>query len=332
MESIHALFSTHELYRARATGLAFEPSWLAHQLNMLYLPLWAGAALRGTTVHRWRWRFVTFERLLLAGGLLALIFSVSRVGLLAPLLCILLLAAWGAWKLAHRLQARLMSGSRAAGWRRRVVGAAAWVGIGLGFLILAAGFFVTAAVGLSRYDPRMQTMFDLTALRSGSFAEYANQLIFAERVIYWETGWAIFNDFPWLGVGLGNSGFYFPQKLSAYSWGLTEVRQILFEWDTLPNSKSLWVRLPAETGIFGTGFFLSWLYLCAVSAVSLLRRKDLGGTLGLAGVFVLIGLLSEGISLDTFALPYFWVMFALVAASAARQANSNPKNLTPRPC
>jgi hypothetical protein len=121
MQSVHALISTRELFPARATGLAFEPSWLAHQLNMLYLPVWAGAALSGTTVHRMRWRFITVERVLLAGGLLALILSVSRVGLLAPLLCFLLLAGWGAWRAARWLQARIMSTSRAAGWRLAIL-------------------------------------------------------------------------------------------------------------------------------------------------------------------------------------------------------------------
>ena len=34
--------SSGVLYRGRATGLAYEPSWLAHQLNMVYLPIWLG--------------------------------------------------------------------------------------------------------------------------------------------------------------------------------------------------------------------------------------------------------------------------------------------------
>jgi hypothetical protein len=327
MQSIHAVFSVHELYAARATGLAFEPSWLAHQLNMLYLPLWAGAALRGTTVHRWRWRFITFERLLLAGGLLALILSVSRVGLLAPLLCVLLLAAWGAWRIARWLQVRWMSASRAVGWRRTWLSGLSWTGIGVGFILVALGLSLGAAYGLSRYDPRMRTMFDLSALRSGSFTTYANQLVFAERVIFWEAGWGVFNDYPWLGVGLGNTGFFFPEKLSAYSWGLTEVRTIQYEWDTLPNSKSLWVRLLAETGIVGSGFFLCWLYLTGAAAISLLGRKGLSGALGLAGLFALTGLLTEGFSVDTFALPYFWVTFALVAATGASGKDSNPTGL-----
>jgi O-antigen ligase len=323
MQSIHALISTRELFPARATGLAFEPSWLAHQLNMLYLPFWAGAVLCGTTVHRFRWRFVTVELVLLMGGLLALIFSVSRVGLLAPILSVLMLTGFATWWTARRLQSRIMSTSRATGSRRGLVGALAWLVIWFGFLAISVGMFLGAAYGLSRFDPRMRTIFDLDALRTGSFASYANQLVFAERVIFWEAGWQVFNDYPVLGVGLGNAGFFFPEKLSAYSWGLTEVRTILYQWDSLPNSKSLWVRLLAEAGIIGFGFFMSWLYVIAVSAVSLFRRKGLRGAVGIAGLFVLAGMLTEGFSVDTFALPYFWVSFALITAVATRAAESD---------
>jgi O-antigen ligase len=236
------------------------------------------------------------------------------------LLCVLLLSAWGAFELARRLQHRLMSTSWAArvqGWRRGLLRAALWAGICLTFLAAAAGLLLGAAYGVSRYDKRMRTMFDLTRLRTKSFAAYANQLVFAERVIFWEAGWGVFNDHPWLGVGLGNSGFFFPEKLSAYAWALTEVRTNLFKWDSLPNSKSLWVRLLAETGLAGTGAYLGWLYLTAASGLSLLRKKGLPGTVGLAAIFALTALLSEGISVDSFALPYLWVSFALAAALAS---------------
>lgn len=319
MQILHAFFSIHEMYPARATGLAFEPSWLAHQLNLLYLPLWGGAAISGTSVHRLRWGFITVERILLAGGLAALLASVSRVGLLAPLLCVSFLAAWGAVQLARRVQAKIMTASHSLGLRRRLVSALVWLGIGLAFLVLASGLFLGAAFGLSRFDPRMQTMFDFSTLRTSSFAGYANQLVFAERVIFWEAGWKVFNDFPGMGVGLGNAGYFFPEKLSAYSWALTEVRTILTRWDTLPNSKSLWVRLLAETGVIGTGLFLSWLYTGAAAAVSLLQRRGPGTALGLAGIFMLLGLMTEGMSVDTFALPYLWVTMALVTAQAATQ-------------
>ncbi|TLN00454.1 hypothetical protein FDZ74_16595, partial [bacterium] len=35
--------SSRTLFVGRINGLTFEPSWLAHQLNMFYLPLWLAA-------------------------------------------------------------------------------------------------------------------------------------------------------------------------------------------------------------------------------------------------------------------------------------------------
>jgi hypothetical protein len=41
------------------------------------------------------------------------------------------------------------------------------------------------------------------------------------------------------------------------------------------------------------------------------------GTVGLAGMFVLVGLLTEGFSVDTFGLPYYWVALGLVAGACS---------------
>lgn len=314
MEQAQALFTTSGLYNDRATGFAFEPSWLAHQLNMLYLPFWLAAALRGTSVHRLRLGFVTFERCLLAGGLLALWFTVSRIGFLSFVLCVILLVGIAMLRGLGSLRERLIGRARANRRLTRIlVSAGLWMGVALAgvLLLLAAGLV------LSKVDPRMKTLFNLSALKEFSVLRYANQLVFAERVVFWETGWNIFNDYPLFGVGLGNAGYFFSQKLSYFAWSLVEIRTLMYRWNTLPNIKSLWVRLLAETGIAGTGLFFSWLYVVWASAARLYRRPGLAGTVGLAGLFVLVGLLAEGFSVDTFALPYFWISFGLVTGLAA---------------
>ncbi len=49
------------LYVQRTTGFAYEPSWLAHQLNMLYLPFWLASVFTGFTAHRLRGWKITFD-------------------------------------------------------------------------------------------------------------------------------------------------------------------------------------------------------------------------------------------------------------------------------
>ena len=161
----------------------------------------------------------------------------------------------------------------------------------------------------------MAKLFDFTVLRQMDFMAYANQLIFAERVVYWKTGWDIWNDHP-LGVGLGNAGYYFPQKMSAFGWGLLETNTVMSRMAGIPNVKSLWVRLLAETGIAGFALYVSWLFSVWKSAAGLNKEAPAALRIaGLAGQLAIVALLVEGFSLDTFGLPYLWLTFGLAVAA-----------------
>jgi O-antigen ligase len=304
------------LYGQRVTGLAYEPSWLAHQLNMLYLPLWLASSITGFTAHRFRAGPLHFEHLLLAGGVAVLVLTISRIGLLtfllmmafALLLANIALVRWLQRRAARRFHAEPLRERAARRWT-----ALASVAI---LAVVYAGLAAGAAYGISRYDKRMQRLFDLSTLREQSFMHYANQLVFAERVVFWQAGWEVFNDYPLLGVGLGNSGYFFPEKLSAFSFALTEVQTLIYRQAQLPNIKSLWVRLLAETGVVGFLLMLCWGYVLWKSARFLQGRRDrLFRMAGLAGAFAIIGFVVEGFSLDTFALPYQWVTFGILTAA-----------------
>lgn len=314
------------LYVDRVNGFAYEPSWLAHLLNMLYLPMWLSSAVHGYTAHRLRIGKLHLEHLLLAGGLAALVLSVSRIGLLTFLVMAAYLILLLSRRLLRWLQERLVRACPPGD--RRVKMIQTWFPLAgaLALLLVYSGLLLGAAYGLSRFDARMQKLFDFSTLREQSFFHYANQLVFAERIVFWQAGWEIFNDHPLLGVGLGNSGYFFPQKLSAFSWSLAEIRTLAYQWTSLPNIKSLWVRLLAETGLAGFAFFACFWYLLWQSAAFLRRRyaggqpklaagERLIGVVGLSGTFVLIGFLIEGFSLDTFALPYYWISFGLLTAA-----------------
>ncbi len=71
--------------KGRIAGLAFEPSWLAHQLNMLYLPLWLAASYLRTTVFP-RLGKISVENILLAVGMAAFFFTSPRIGGVACML------------------------------------------------------------------------------------------------------------------------------------------------------------------------------------------------------------------------------------------------------
>lgn len=301
------LFSEGTLYKARITGFAYEPSWLSHQLNMIYIPIWLASSVRRFTAHRWRILGISLENVLLLGGVLQLYLSKSRLGLLAFLLCIAFLLFELSLKMAAWLRGKF---TRSASQRWAVII------FYLGIFLLLVGLLVGTGVYLTRADERMEELFDLHTIREKSFLEYAEKLAFSARIVYWKAGWDIFGQRPLLGVGLGNAGFYFYDQLDPYAWELIEVRHYMFNFISPPNIKSLWMRLLAETGILGFTCWLVWLLLILLTALSLRRqKKPIARVFGLAGVLTLLGLLIEGFSLDTFALPYFWVTFGLLVAA-----------------
>lgn len=167
------------------------------------------------------------------------------------------------------------------------------------------------------YPPKWKEIQGALTLNESSLLALANRMAFFERAIYWFTGLHIFNQYPWLGVGLGNVGFFFLQKAPALGWTSYEILAVLNEQVFLPNTKSLFVRLLAETGLVGFSVFTLFLYslwrssrLLSTSASSLLRL------IGLAGQFALLAFIGEGFSIDSFAMPYLWVVTGLISASA----------------
>jgi uncharacterized membrane protein len=97
---------------------------------------------------------------------------------------------------------------------------------------------------------------------------------------------------------------------------LAEVRNLLYRTSGLLNTKSLWFRLLAETGIIGFAFFLAWLYVLVLSGIKLNQHTSrLLKTVGMAGIMVIIGLTIEGFSIDSFAMPYLWVSTGILSAA-----------------
>ena len=317
------LISTRDLFIGRVTAFAFEPSWLAHQMNLLYLPFWLGATISGTSVYRFRLWKISLENILFLVGA-GVVFLASRVGTLAILLVLALMGLYANVLLMRRIYK--WSLTRFAHFSSALKSA---IRVLLPFILLVAfiGVYVLGAVGLvyglSHVDTRLARFFQPQSLMQWneiirSPYTFFNYLEFAERYVYWVGGWNIFNLHPILGVGLGNAGFYFQRQLPSYGWSLPEVMDSYFRTAELPNIKSLWVRLLAETGIAGFSAFIGWFYvLFRLSWFIRLSKNPLFRMIGWSGLFVLIAYVIEGFSTDTFALPYLWVSLGIVSAAGA---------------
>jgi len=314
-----AISASGILYKKRVTGLAYEPSWLANQLNMLYLPLWLAATLRRTSAHTFRILRLPLETWLLAGGVLVLGLSFSRIGLASFLLVVAWLLLRANLWLVRWLLKRIARRWPAAAERQALRGAL-YAGLILALLLIYLGLAGGAAYGMSRLDPRMADLFSLLADKP-NFNELAHGLIFGERAIFWQVGLDVFGSYPVLGVGLDHAGYFIPERLPPFGWTMAEPHKLYYQ-TALPNLMSLWIRLLAETGIIGFALFVSWLVVLGASAAALERSTDRRlQVLGLAGQFALIALLGEGLSIDSFALPYLWLTFGLMTA-ATRQLSA----------
>jgi len=322
LQEFQRLFSVRDLVASRVSGFAYEPSWLADQLAVLYLPMWGGAILASYSAFKRVGRRFPVEGLLLAWGLAILVFTKSRIGLLAVLSVVAVLGLLGTWRLGAHVRAKRDPQSRALSVTVRML---LMVGV-LGGLL--GGVYL-----LGRFDPRLARIFVSKPAQIATgwpgFYQYANRLAYAERVMYWMSGLKAFTLHPLLGVGLGNSGFLFRESVPTYGYSLPEIIAILNGAPGFPNPKSLWVRLLAETGIVGLLLFSVWLVKLGLSAYALTRnRATVLGALGIAGLFALGVQVFEGLSLDSFALPQLWIVLGLVSAAVSISSETGPRALS----
>jgi len=316
MVRIQALLSVRTLlevtFKTRVGGFTYEPSWLAHQLNMVFLPYWLAATLTGYSAIKKVLR-LSVENVLLVVGIIIMFFSLSRIGLVAFLLTITFAFYCLNAFIVRWLQDRFKKQPAARGWRLDRWGRVPLI---LALFAIYLGAIVGIVILLGHIDRRIADLLSLQKL-PGNLMIFARNGDFAERVVYWLNGWSVFTYHPFLGVGLGNSGFFFSQYLAQTGYHLNEIMLLLNQSATLPNIKSFWVRLLAETGLVGFSLFVAWQYvLWQAGAFLRTNRSLLLRTLGWMGAFAVIAFLAEGFSIDSFALPYLWVAMGILTAAS----------------
>jgi hypothetical protein len=319
---IHHLFSVRDPIVDRVSGLAYEPSWLGNQLMVLYIPLLAAGALSRQSVFPFRRGWLSVETAMLLWAVLILALTRSRISQISflALACLGLIVL--GWKALSSVQRRF-GPTRVAGWGKRRVALTAFNVILLGALV--AGLLLAAGAAAGRVDPRLWALASIDERLAETRHFYPNDIIFsladrlafAERLVYWTSGFRTFSLYPVLGVGPGNAGFFFEQTLPEYGLRLTEIQALLRDPSFgFPNPKNLWAKLLSETGILGFLLFGVWLVSIGVGSVSLWRKgRGFERYLGLAGLITVLTQVVEGFSLDTFALPQLWLVFGLCTAA-----------------
>ncbi len=319
----------------RVNGLTYEASWFAHQMVMLYLPLWLAASYHKTSAFAFRVFHISVENILLVFGLTAFFLSSPRIGLVSLLLMIIFLFFRLNLSIHRkfveyvaRKQSVLLR--RSSPVRKTSIRVFASLSIGLIYALVLAGVFFFAVQRDWRLNilvndpPTLKEIVGVLTLDQNTILTLSHRFIFLERTVYWFSGWNVFNQYPWLGVGLGNAGFFFPKLAPAIGWASFEIRNVLFYLTQLPNVKSFWFRLLAETGLVGFSIFITWLYvLFQSSKFSQHNPSRTIKTFALAGQLALLAFIGEGLSIDSFAMPYLWVITGLIAAIAMIHRHEN---------
>ena len=279
----------------RASGFAFEASWLAGQIVTLYLPWLVASLLMRFRATKYNW----LEPLLLLGSLAVLFLTYSRGGLLIGIVAATLTL--------------LISGrnaiSRVFRWFFRPERSKPLYTFGIRAILLV--LIIAIAWGGISFLAQQNYVNRLWKVEATSISDYFVKTNAGGRFTYLWAATELFLDHPILGTGLGSSGLYLYQYFP--DWALynnPEIAKHLSPSSQLyPNSKNLYLRLLAETGIFGFTIFISFLLAIFAQVAKALRQNKLIGT---AGLFSFIAILTYYLMQDSFAMAELWVNFGIV--------------------
>jgi hypothetical protein len=323
LNTIQRLLSVRDMHRYRVTGFSYEPSWFADQLVGLAIPFLAAASIAGLPLLGKGRPARLLELGLLGAEVVVLLLTYSRGGVLSlvvsAIVVALLLAAsrWGP-ALSWRRRRSAPAAPPAARARRGT--------LRLGLLVagVALGIFGAASL-VSRSDYFTLLWTRLWRIRNPT--AYLISVGAGTRLALMQASWETFLERPWIGAGLGQSGFSILDHLP--SWSYDQVKEVALLYAptaiALPNPKNLWVRLLAETGLVGSISFAGFMLVLGAASISLARRPEpLARYIGVAGSMGWVAAVLAGFSLDSFALPTMWISMGLVTAAAARFLGRSP--------
>jgi O-antigen ligase len=308
------LFSVRGLTKLkRVSGFAFEASWLAGQIVTLYLPWLVASVLLRFRVTRYRWA----EPLLILASLAALLLSYSRGGLLIAVIALgVTLTVGGKNAIAHAFAWFFHPPKNST--KTKIYS------VGIRFIIILLA--VALVFGSITFLAGQKYVSRLWTVNANSISDYFVKTSAGGRFTYLWAEWQLFVAHPVLGTGLGSSGLYLYQYFP--DWALynnPEITQHLSPTSSLyPNSKNLYLRLLAETGIIGFSIFMAFLSgILAKIGYFLLRPQY--KLAGIAGLFSFVAVVTYYLMQDSFAMAELWINFGILLGLSAGTLEESAK-------
>lgn len=302
-------FSMRELVRTnRISGLAYEPAWLAGQIATTFFPFLFAAVLTKYHLTRLLW----LEPALLVLTTLVLFATYSRGGLLITIGTSGLMMLLFGRDILRSIWSWFINGFK----ERRLTSFIFRLSLVLAFVGVIAGAFVF--LSQKNYFRR------LWEINAESLSEYIVDINAGARGAYSVGALGAFRESPLTGVGLGGSGFYIYQNLP--DWSLTTVPEIAKQLNPAsrlyPNPKNLYVRLLAETGLFGFVLFFAFLFNVLGETLSLYKSKEGWARFAMvAGVFAWVAIALYNFTQDSLTTPNIWIVPGILVGLATHQSN-----------
>jgi len=319
LEKAQSYISIRRLHPDRIVGLTYEPHWFAEQINLLLIPWSLGAILTNYSVFyelksiNKRWHFVKIEWLLLGCSILIIPFTYSRSGLISLVILILV------GVLLFRPKDRTGSSFHMVKGRTPVSKATVVFGKFLQFFLSIVILFIPIYF-IGSKNLFFSRLWNYWRQQNTNLTGYFSSIGLDARIIYSQAAFRTYENFPLLGVGLGNYAFYFAEMLPYRP--IAEVPEVLSMItpesgkDRLITSKNLYLRLLAETGIVGACTFLAFVIAILGCALYLWLSSDkecqYWGTASLLG---LLAFAFSALTFDSFVIPNMWVVFGLITAA-----------------
>jgi len=186
----------------------------------------------------------------------------------------------------------------------------------VGIVVILLGALAGAGLFLGRKD-YISRLFNSDA---ASIEEFIVENSAGARAAYTFGALGAYDESPWLGVGLGASGFYIYDHLP--DWAMTTVpeiaRQLSPDNRLYPNPKNMYARLLAETGLIGFFLFLAFQFSVLGDVLAMLQKKTpLLRLLGVAGLFSWFAVIIYNSTQDSFAIPNIWVNLGVLVGLTA---------------
>jgi hypothetical protein len=308
IDQIQKVFSIRGLVLGRISGFAYEPSWLADQLVILFSPWLFAATLTGYRLTNRKW----LEPVLMVLVVVLVVFTYSRSGLSNLFISVVVISVITGRVWIKNLLSWFFSPFRSND------SPAGKVSAGPKALRIVITILLLLCFAVVLYLLFNQPYFAQLFEFRDNFLRYIISNSGGPRLAYAYAGLKTYGESPWVGVGLSASGFFMMEYIPDWSRTVTEIARLISPDSTIMlNTKNLYVRLLSETGLIGFWLYIGF-YLAVLGCVRklLVAAEPPYSFIGKASFFIWLSVGVRNLTQDSLTSPLMWISLGMVVGLA----------------